>query len=496
MWFEPLEATEARAAADGGDFVAAARRVLSSKQIRHRVCQKLLAELAPQLIELAEETLKAGDADAALDQLNLAAQCGADPTRLQPLRCEAELLRNKEQADRNWRDRRVNDARHMADQGRLVSAVEWIEPVADDPVPAGDHRDWQDRLLKLDRLVIQIREHLDRGQLDAARERWSQAAGIYRLDPQVVELGQELNQQRRTRQQQQQTTGSQQAAGDQAKLVDGKPADGPPNPVTPAACQAGETAASRVTLPLPLPLPLAIDSGGNSAFTFSDGQSRVLVLTKGEVVFGAASGPATDDSGIDVPLRSRLHGRQFLLMRDGRVVRLVPYSSTSVIHNSQPCRSDEPLELNDGDRIELEHGRLKFRVRRPTDSDDGTVVLAVDPTTVVCDAGGQRLDRIILLDRKCNIAPQTSAHWCLPDLPGEGLTLQRDKAEIVAEPRGNIVWWETPATEERPESNTSIIGRLHIDADLPETELLGRQWLGTGSESCVLELQRFPLLHK
>jgi|GEM_PF-4219895 len=484
-WFEPQDCVIARDFYDRGDIQAAARQLLESPHAGHRRSRALLQSFRPDLLKSAAELLVRNEPQAALEVLKLAGQCGPADAEFRNLLTEAEARLSCKLARAEWQAGRIRKAIRLAEEKRLHSAIEWIEPVSDHPEAELIRRDWNDQQRKLEQWLERTAKCLEQNQLQAAIENWRMAAEIDRWNTRVVELEVRLHQHGLDSDPRDSVVMEQ--AGPQRHHEPQLTISGPdrirpatntgPKPPVPEICMSASDDFTDSGLLLP----------SFRAVSVTSGNQRVLVFTQPEVTAGSAQ--AAD---VDLPLQGRLHHRQFQLYRDASEVRLLPYSSGTVRMNDQLCAAGESTVLRSGDRIELEQGRLRFQVLRPDHTVDGTMVLIADPTTPVRVADGGRIDRVVLLDHQMKIAPRQPAHWCLPDLPGEELLLCRDRGRLRIEAEGCIVWMDrADETACCDSARPGLPVQLHVETNLPEAELFGRMWEGQSCPDCVLEFQSF-----
>lgn len=487
-WLEPRDCVIARDLCDRGDIQAAARQLLESPHSGHRRSRALLQNFRPELLKSAAALLIRNEPQAALEVLKLAGQCGPVDAEFQNLQTEAEARLNCKLVRAEWQADRIDKAIRLAEEKRLHSAIEWIEPVADHPEAELIRRDWHDQQRKLEQRLERTAKYLELNQLQAAIENWWMAAAIDRWNSRVVELEARLHQHGLNPDPRVSVVTGQ---VDPQRHHEPRFTIHKPDRIRPATSCGPNSFIPEIRMSASDDFT---DSGlllpSSRVVSVTGGNQRILVFTQPAVTAGSAQ--AAD---VDLPLQGRLHHRQFLLYRDASEVRLLAYSSGTIQINNQLCVAGESTVLRNDDRIELEQGRLRFQVLRPDHTVDETMVLIADPTTPVRTANGDRIDRVVLLDQQMEIAPRQPAHWDLPELPGERLLLRRDRDRLRIETVGNIVWVDD--SDETVRSKPVPPGwslNLHVAADLPEVELFGRMWEGQSCPDCVLEFQPFSHL--
>ena len=446
MWFEPAECERARVAMNRGQYSGAAELLLKAPRRDHRACRQLLAELIEPLMDAARQALDAEQFDIARRNLELAQECGSQGPSLFELQAQLEARAQQASSVQQIAQRRAQRARQLAQEGRLQSALHWVDEGAVDSLVA-ERADWQQQATQLERYIAAARDHLDREQWAAASERLQHAALIARLDPRVIALQQEWQQKSPTSR---------------------KPVNVSYRPTNEAAEARHSNPRSIMQCQFPIPR--------QPNFALSDGFSRVLICRRSTVVIGGLDAPDAD-----VSLRGRMRGPQVLLIRDGATFRASSaWSNSQVRINGQPLVIGAAIELHHGDLLDFSAGQVQFRFQQPH-VDRGVAMLVANPTTSPRDLADATIDRILLTEASLTVGSTADAHWVVPDLPVDSLrlNLNGDHGEATAD--GAIVWWDGTASDDQ-------LGQLHVEVDLPEAERFSRALRGIEMSDIVITL--------
>lgn len=159
---DPPEAFKVRELLSNNSCVAAAQLLQKSKNQGHRVVRSLIQDCVQQLVALARESSEQESFKDAHDHIQLAAE-------LQPLSGEAAMLRSSIETNYQLHkeatesiERRLCEARRLADAGRLNTSIESTSGI-DDPRAKTLEREISAKLSSYERNIQEAKALLDQG---------------------------------------------------------------------------------------------------------------------------------------------------------------------------------------------------------------------------------------------------------------------------------------------------------------------------------------------
>jgi len=435
-WLDPPECAAARDSLEQGNPAEAARLLLGAKYRQHRVVRKLLLEAGRRLVQEAEEQFQAGHVEAAEASIQLAAQCMALEGNALALQQQiAQAMRQKQQREA-WAAGQLDRAEQLARAGRLHSALDVLELLEGHAPADGLRADVEQRLASFRRHMEAGRQCLQAGQAQAAHRHWQKAKQIMPDEPQLAEL---------------------------AGMI-----------------------ARRMAAPGRGPMPGVAVSDRAQRLLLGD---LALVVSAGEVCLGT---PRAE--GVHVPIIGPLHRRHAVLLRDREGWQLAVCRD----RHGQPCRVlvngrqvESLCRLADGHTVELGGPGCAWRFRLPV---PGSVTAVLEPAlgsrASVWTASGKPLSCVVLLDQELLLRAGHPAHIVLAELPCKQLTFRWREGSLHWHVEGGSCGLEVPGcTIDQADSLVYLPGRLVIEPQLDEAELLGRTAAGCApAERLVLEL--------
>jgi tetratricopeptide (TPR) repeat protein len=435
VWLDPRECIAARDALRQGNPTEAARLLVASRNPQHRAVRALLGEISRSLAEEARKHFEARRLEEAKDTLDLAGRCMVLDGEALALQRQIVAALDEHQQQEAWASAQLDQARRLAEHGRLQTALDVLRTLAAHPKAAPLRNEVEQQLGSLRRHLEACRQSLQAGQAQVAYRHWQQARSIAPEDPQVAELSGMIAR----------TLSADSGSSEQVAAV--------------------RERAQRFVL-----------------------DDLALVVSTGEVVLGTPRG-----DGVHVPLYGPLHGRHAVILRDRHGWQLVPCRDRH--GNACPAwvggqKADGPCRLVDGSLIQLGSTEGAWRFRLPVPG-SATAVLEPAPGSPPCvSAGRRRLARVVLLDEELRVRPAPPAHLVLPDLPCKEFLLRwREGGLEWGVDGGNGRVELDGRTLDQGDSQLRLPCRLIIEPQLDEAELLGREVAGCGPASrLVLEL--------
>lgn len=424
VWLDPRECLAARDALEQGRPAEAAQLLLASRHPQHRMVRQLLGEAGRRLVETAQQRFAAGELEAALAALHLAAQCVVLEGDAQALkRRVAEALEHQRRQEA-WAAEQLDRARRLAEEGRLPTALDVLASVSAHPQAPLLRQTVEQQLGRFRRHVEACRQCLQANQAEAAYRHWREARTISPHDPQLAELANMI-----------------------ARVL---PGDG---------------------------------GGSGPSRPVNDRTQRVvwndlaLVVSTGEVVLGTPRA-----TGVHVPLYGLLHGRHAVLVRDRHGWQLIPCRD----HQGAACpvwvggqTVDGACRLLDGCPIQLGRRECAWQFRLPV-AGSATAVLELAPGSRPCVCAGRKLlRRVVLLEEELRVCPAPPAHLVVPELPCRQFVIRWRRGRLGWEVEGGSVRVDLPGrTRHQPETQLFLPSRLVLEPRLEEAELLGREAAG------------------
>lgn len=408
-WLEPIDCRAAEECLREGQLLEAAKILLGSKDREHRCARRLLLRISPQLVEQAREAHQKDKSLAAAELIECAGRCAELDHEAQALRerilCECT---EREKQD-NWQNRRLQQAKDWAEDGRIHSALGLLEPVAEEPDARRLLADWQEDLRRFEGYVEQFEKLLADDQLDAAAAVLKKARAVARNQLQVLCMEKTLRQA---------MAESTEALHDELghPVPDDQAAAEPPSPGLE-------------------PRPIA-----NRSVSFAlSGLSRygsVLVVSQPVVSIGNHT-----SDWVQIPMHARIHRQHALLLREPdrenqrHRYRIVPYLGCEVLVQGRAV--DDSCPLRDGDVVQLGNELCRWIFRQPV-AGSATALLeqaSGAAATIHTPDGGEF--RTVVLAEESVIIGCTSvaddAHLVEPGLPAMRLRLRWHKDGLRAE---------------------------------------------------------------
>lgn len=441
MWpfLDPIECRQAEQCLAAGQPLEAARILLAARPPDHKAIREMLLRVGPALVESAQRALAAGDRPVAAEFLDCASQCIDLPAEVRVLAEQVARELDEQRRQQDWAARRLAQAEHWARDGRLRSALGFIEPLADDPPAARRRLDWQQDIERLDRHAAEFREHLARGEFPAAAAVLEKARELAPNQPLVLCLQQEFD----------------------------------------AACPTAE------------PEPPASNSCRTDALIRPPRSSRLLlsglshsgdllILPQPLITIGSPQ-----DATIELPIQALLQRRHALLIRErspgpsGECHRLVPLAGASVWVNERRLADSETVWLAHGDLLQFGPEVCQWRYRRPV-ADSATAMLQQSrpggAAAVVPDS--RPIARLVLLADDLRIGRQPRGnHLVESDFPVERLWLSVADDEFQAAVEGGVLFVHDSSGSDDPARRFLAPAELQLYSDDPaltEQALQGR----------------------
>jgi len=442
FWREPQICQIVRQYLATGNTRTAAEVLLAQNVKNHRTVQVLTGQVIRQLIssveqQIAQPTSASGSLSGCDTLLQLARNLGAPSVQVADLEQQLHHRNKANKAKRNWKADRYRKVRQLAQQGRFVSAVQYL-PVPSEHVSAviEDNspfltesnflrHDLNYEISQLDRRLQEADHHLEAGHLSAAQECWERAATVARLDPRVVKLGTALKN-----------------AGQEIQTC--PPSNGFELPGGDCIIQAPQATtikhSSSVNDSQHLPAIRLNNSDLQRPISLESKSQRWLVMMSESFMLGGCD--TKDPSSVaegELRLDVRLLPRELAVVRDGNVVKLAtPWKTRGCAINGKDLQNDQVQALLHGDEIELQNGRLKLSVHQPNNV--GSTELRVDPRTPIRCSDGFPVHGIILFHETLVIGDTNDATCRISG--GGTVTLHRNDLTLTATSADRVVWWE------------------------------------------------------
>ncbi|HND53106.1 MAG TPA: FHA domain-containing protein, partial [Pirellulaceae bacterium] len=194
MWgFQnPVECKAAEQCLAENNPLAAAQALLGSDQPAHREVRRLMLKTAPLLVREARRLFDAGEWDAAAMWIETAARCAALSPDDEALQRAIAARRDERQAEQSWRQQRLRRVDDLGREGRLVSALQHLEPLGDEPEVARRRLDLRDDVERLARYVAEFQTYLGEQNWTAAEVVLAKARQLAPREPQVVAMDEQL----------------------------------------------------------------------------------------------------------------------------------------------------------------------------------------------------------------------------------------------------------------------------------------------------------------
>jgi hypothetical protein len=354
-----------------------------------------------------------------LGGVECARACAALQGEAAALRERLARIRAEDEKQRAWHDQRLRQAQGLADEGRLRSALGLLGGLTGEPAVHRLRADCGERLARFERYLRECREHLDRGEVVAARGQLARARTILPDDPELMGLAE--------------------------RLQPARPPEG-----------ASMTAAH-------LARPIYNRSQG---FALAD---QALAVLAPEAVIGNPL-----DDTVHLPMQARIHRRHARLVRERGHYRVEPCSARCAVRVNGRL-VERAQRLHGGDRLGLGKAPCEW-VFRLLLAGSLTAVLEADPAAPsVWTPAGQDFRRVVLLDEAVSIRPRGPAHLLWPDLPCDLLLFRWRAGSLMVEVEGGSLAVEAGGAESDESPTPRLLPtRLTIRAVLDEAERLGR----------------------
>lgn len=188
----PVECKAAEQCLSEGNPLAAAQALLGSDQPAHREVRRLMLKTAPLLVREARRLFDAGEWDAAAMWIETAARCAALSPDDEALQRAIAARRDERQAEQSWRQQRLRRVDDLGREGRLVSALQHLEPLGDEPEVARRRLDLRDDVERLTRYAAEFQTYLGEQNWTAAEVVLAKARQLAPREPQVVAMDEQL----------------------------------------------------------------------------------------------------------------------------------------------------------------------------------------------------------------------------------------------------------------------------------------------------------------
>ncbi len=443
--FDPHECRVAAEYLRQGAADEAARVLLQCRYPHHKAVVELKLQACQVLVQQAKALFDDHQLQAALELIELAGKCRPLAGEDQKLYLEICSAWEKQNRKHQWKQKHLDQAEQLLQQGRLHTADEVIKLLDSSTSVGLVRQELQLKQCQLERYLEQCQEALQRKDLQAAKRFLKKAQEVCPDDPRVLKLLHEI------------------AAQEPKKLEETTSEE--------KFQQKGESAVFRSSRPEPFRGRFVLDR-------------RNLVLLDAQVCIGTPRG-----KGVQIPVLGPLRGRHAILYLDGPGWSVVPCRNA----RGQACpvqinsnQISAPCTLKDGDRIQFGSSRCRWRFRLPVPHSQ-TAVLELDlnlETTVA--VGSVRISQVVLFQDQLVLAPRPPAHLIVPELPCQQLKLTLSPQGIKFEVQGGTAWWECRQELQDQQSRaTWPPACLNVESELDEAARLGMIAAGRGDQGLM-----------
>lgn len=434
-WLDPHECKVADEYLRQGQAAEAARVLLKSKHPKHKTVVELKLQAGRELLEQARQLAKAQQWQAAHEAIELAAQCLELAGEDRRLQLEIQKNYQQQQRLRQWRQKKLQQARRQAERGHLHTAQEMVKAAGQTTTAIPLQREIQERMGRFRRYLAQCRQALDRGDTQLALQYFRKARRLCAHDAQLDELAQRIG-----------------------------------------LCQTSE------------PEPRSSQpAAGKGRFLLG---RLALVVTQPQVCVGTPRSPEAE-----IPLLGPLHSRHAVLFCDHAGWSI----SACRDRHGNPCKvwlNNQPIPgnagLRNGDRLTLGQADCGWRFRQNVPGSATAVLeplLERSPTLAV--SGTSSTTSVVLLRDRLVLAQRAPAHLVVPELPCSQVELTLNAEGLLVEVQDGTFCWETESGIV-PYSEQAVWppARLVIDPD--EVQRLA-QVLSGSHDAETLELELKPV---